>query len=98
MVQVIAPGPSQVKDDSPNVSFPYPADGRGDMNRPPSNAACSVFDLVELVGGRRGSGVVGVFVCYLDDSDHNLSSVATVAGYLAHLDQWKNSRKKLSQS
>lgn len=49
-----------------------------------------IFDLIEPVGGHKHSdGVVCVFVCYLDDSDSQLSRVATLAGYVSTLDEWK---------
>ena len=59
------------------------------MNHPPSNVAWPMFDSVDLAGGHRGSGVVGVFVYYLDDSDDSQCTVATMAGYLGRLDDWR---------
>lgn len=37
-----------------------------------------------------------MFVCYLDDSDAELSSVATLAGYVASLDEWREFEDKVS--
>ena len=59
------------------------------MKAMPSGALWPIFDLVDLAGGHRGRGVIGVFICYLDDSDHSLTSVITLAGYLSRLEVWK---------
>lgn len=48
-----------------------------------------IFDVVDLVGGHHARGVVAVFVCYLDDSDSNLSQVATLGGYVSTIPNWQ---------
>lgn len=45
---------------------------------------------MSLAGGHREAGAVGVFACYLDDSDDRLSSVITLAGYVAPISAWKS--------
>lgn len=60
------------------------------MAFPLSDAPSTVFDLINLVGAHHGEGIVGVFVCYLDDSDDRLSSVSTLAGYVGRLGDWRN--------
>lgn len=56
----------------------------------PVGASHDVFDIVQLAGGlcqpliRR----VFVFVCYLDDSGKD-QRVVTLAGYVAHIDAWR---------
>lgn len=48
------------------------------------------LDIVSLSHGPAyGDGLVMAMVCYLDDSDHNQSSIATLAGYVASVDNWK---------
>lgn len=56
----------------------------------------STFDLVSLCGQQSGEGVVGVFVCYLDDSDSAISQVATLGGYVASIDGWKKFESETS--
>ncbi len=52
--------------------------------------AWSVFDLLSLAGGHREQeGYAVVFACYLDDSDDKNSLVATLAGYVATIENWR---------
>jgi hypothetical protein len=59
------------------------------MGRGMSARSWPILDLANLAGGHRNRGVVGVFVCYLDDSDAELSSIVTLAGYVARLELWQ---------
>lgn len=50
----------------------------------------ALFRLVRLVGGHKpAEGFAAVFVCYLDDSDAEQSSVITLAGYIQSLVDWE---------
>ena len=54
-----------------------------------------LIDLVRLAGGHeRGRGYALVFICYLDDSDSEHSSVLTLAGYVAPLSTWQQFETK----
>jgi hypothetical protein len=48
-----------------------------------------------LAGGHRDDGIIGMFACYLDDSDSKLSSVTTMAGYLARVSAWREFEKEV---
>lgn len=51
---------------------------------------CEIFDSIALAHYPASEeGLVLVMVCYLDDSDAEHSSVATLAGYVATIDNWR---------
>jgi len=53
------------------------------------SAFANLVQAVSFASGfRDGMGYVGVFVCYLDDSDAELSRVATIGGYIATPSGW----------
>ena len=45
--------------------------------------------ILDLVGGKQGNRAIGVFACYLDDSYDRDSSIITLAGHFANLNDWK---------
>ena len=59
-------------------------------NPPMMTSKYNVLDLViDLCGHRNNKGYIAVFRVYLDDSDAKSSSVASIGGYLGHVDTWE---------